>query len=464
MIKGDNRNYLREEFLNELFKLCLRSKDMMEICCKHLDYSYLPIEAYKNVWKAIKTHYVNCSTIPSIGSISQMFSTSSDQDMAVQQILMDIKESNLSNKSDILKSLEEYVKDAMAVKLYNDFTEKYSSGDRNGARDLLRGASESIHKFSVTSGVNHYSKVFGGFEGRHDTRKFIHESGGSLYDPIYFGIDELDEITGGVDVTEIACMIMRSGVGKTKFLRHVGVHNVRMGRNVLHIQGEGSKEACEAGYDATWTACTFSNIRKGSIDPARYKELSKIAAVMRNKGCDIYIHSFEQFNTASMLDIRDVFLDVEKNHSHIDLILGDYLELFDPGDGRKYGVDHERHRRLATANRMKNLCLEGHTRFVTCSQANDIPFKLLDDPDFVMTRHNVSECKGLVNPFTIYLTGNQTSDEYSSDIMRIYVDKNRYAKGSQVIQIVQNYDRDRFYDRNETLKRLFNKENVEKDE
>ena len=73
-----------------------------------------------------------------------------------------------------------------------------------------------------------------------------------------------------------------------------------------------------------------------------------------------------------------------------------------------------------------------------------------------MTRYDISENKGLTKPFSYFFTLNQTVDEYTNGIMRMFFDKVRKYKGQKLITIAQAYDYEKFYDRNRTLE-LFHK-------
>ena len=48
---------LNENFLIELFKICLKNEDINNICIKYLKYQYLPSSEYKEVWKQIYNEY-----------------------------------------------------------------------------------------------------------------------------------------------------------------------------------------------------------------------------------------------------------------------------------------------------------------------------------------------------------------------------------------------------------------------
>lgn len=456
MAKDDSKYILNEQFLNELFSMAMKKKDIIEVCVVHLKFHYIQSEPYKEIWSTMKSHYLSSGTIPSYGVLYQTIQSSMGKKAKVTlDILSDIRTTEMVDTDILLEKLDQFIKDSMSVEFFNEFGEKYKSGDRDGARGLLFKTAEQINNFSVIGGTRLVDKVFGDFEERNADRVYESENYGELHDKIPFGIDELDQMSGGgMDNGDMFCAIMRSGAGKTKLLRHVGVSTARRGFRVLHIQAEGTKKKCMEGYDQTWTAMLMTDVKKGSIPADKYEELRRVVTGIGAKGGEIYVHAIEKFGGASMNDVRAIAMEILKKIPSIDMILADYLELFDPSDGIRYSPSDERHRRLAIANKMKNLAVELDTRLGTCTQANDIPVKLLDDPDFVITRSNVSECKGLVNPFSFYFSGNQTRDEYHQGVMRLYIDKMRDYHAAKTITIYQNYDRNRFYDRRKTLAAL----------
>lgn len=458
-VKTDSDKYiLNEQFLNELLRLCFRKKEVIDACVIHLKFHYIKSEPHKEIWKALKNHYVNTGVIPSIGTISQTIQSSLGKKATVTlTVLTEVKTAALANMDETLKKLEVFVRDSMSVEFFNEFADKFKEGDRDGARTLLISKADEMSKFSILQGSGKVKKIFAGFSERDEQRKYDSDNYIRIGRKVPFSIDEMDMMSdGGADPTDTWCAIMRSGAGKTKLLRHVGVGAVRRGINVLHLQAEGSEKSCLNGYDATWTACLMSDIKKGSIPIDKYKDLEKVVSNIKSKGSDIYVHAFEQFGRASILDVRYLMVEMLKTVDHIGLMLCDYLELFDPADGIKYSPTDERFRRLAVANRYKNIAIEFENVGGTCTQANDIPAKLLEDPEFVITRSNVSECKGLVNPFSFYFSGNQTRDEYQAGEMRLYMDKFRDYKADKIIKIMQNYKHDRFYDKRKTLQALAN--------
>ena len=449
---------LSKTFLLELFRLLFLKKDIADVCVEHLKYEYLPNQEYKKIWKSYIKLYQNTGKIPSIGIVSQQLS----DDDKVQELIGTIKDLDIPDKEGILTQLEAYIKDSMSVEVYDRFGEIYNKGDRDGARKVLRDFAEQLGNFSIKRDI-YYETIFDSFENRIFENQLRTIGRETVRDKLPFSIDEIDDLTGGgMDIGDTACLLMRSGVGKTKALRWVGVGAARRGFKVLHIQAEGTKRKCLDGYDATWTAQPAFEIAKGELKDPIFNKLKKSIKDISNLGGEIFVHSFEQFNQPSMTDVRNQIIDLIKIHGHIDLVLFDYLELFSPGDGIKYHIGEERHRRQAVARKMKNIAVEFNTRVMTATQADNVGIEDWNNPNFCMTRNNVSECKSLIDSFSFFFTGNQTKAEKDGDVMRIYLDKLRdYYSPTRPIHIYQNYKYDRFYDRKRTLQNFYKRETEE---
>ena len=142
---------------------------------------------------------------------------------------------------------------------------------------------------------------------------------------------------------------------------------------------------------------------------------------------------------------------MEKTYGKIDVILIDYLELSEPGDGHNYAPGEERFRQSKLAKACKMLAMEYNAVVHAATQTNDIPRESRNDPDFVITRSNLNEDKGKVRPTDIFVTMNQTDDEYAENIMRLHTDKLRDYQNSTPIHICTNFAYARFYDRQRTM-------------
>lgn len=448
---------LNLNFLNELFLLCLNKRDVLEIVTEHLKYQFIPDEFsnYKKVLKSITTTYKNTDKLSSIGVISQHYPT----DIKVQEALTKIKEAKFPDKEIILTTLEEFIKKARFVQLNQKLKNLYSEKPEE-AIELQAKESTEIVNFSIKKTGAYFSPIYAGFNKRVKEKQERHMSGQDKNDKILFGIDPLDIITyGGMDVGDTLLWIIRSGVGKSTALKWHGVSAVRKHRNVLHVQLEGSKKEAENKYDQIWTACLYNDVKKGNINDTRYQELQKVINYMNSYNTDIYVHAFEKFDTASMVDIRNLIVDFEKIHGHVDELIIDYLKYLHPGDGIKYGADTQsvKMKKENASEKFKNVALEFGTRGIIADQASDVPMEIWNDPKKVLSRHNIAGAKGLLDSYTHMFTGNQTNDERKNNLMRIHIEKIRYYRlPDKPIKIATNYNYGRFYDYKRTKELFFN--------
>jgi hypothetical protein len=447
---------LNKDFLLEFFKASLLNASILETGRAHLKFSYLPDQSYKKVWKIILDHYSVQGRPPSIGILGQIATDHPE----VLSLVADVKAIGMPNRDDLLEQLELYIKNAKFQVAYDELYETFSKGDKEEAYKQLKDYADEIHEFSIKG--QYFDKVFSGFDSRLTERRVIADNPTKIENnfKIPFGIPELDHITrGGISATDTACFLAQSGVGKSKVLKYLGVHAARLGYRIAHFQFEGSKKECLDLYDGTWSGVLMHNLEQGIVTEQQEKRIQKIVQDMKTGiGGEIYVEAFEQFGSASLVDVRNSIIELEKLYGKIHLVLIDYLEKVEPGDGKRYTVDQEKQRREAVAQKMKNLAVEFETRVITATQAHGIEKKLLDNPEFVMDRYNTSMGKNLLDPFSFFLTMNQTEDEKESKMMRIYCDKLRKYKSKQVVPIMQDYDKEKFCDIRETRKRFFKSE------
>lgn len=439
---------LTDGFLDEVLKLCFSNKAILDICIRHLEYHFIPIEAYKKIWKSVRSRYINTGLIPSIGVVSQELSDGSDIGDTIAEILSGIKRMTLPNEKEVIDQLNMYVKDAISLDFWDRFVDEYKGGDTEKARSIMIETGEKLSKFTILDGGGYYKRVFDQFTDRNDRRFIDFVSRNYVEDKIPFSINEIDtQIGGGMDRKETACFLMRSGAGKTKALRHIGVGAARRGYKVLHIQGEGSIEECLEGYDATWTGSLLRDVRTGSIDDDKFDDINKVIDALKVNGGEILVHGYKSFDEPNMFDVRRLISDVINIEGSLDLVLIDYLELFDPSDGKVYSVGEERHRRRAISRKMKNITNEFDVRLITATQASDVNQEKIANPRYVMRRSQISEAKGLIDAFSYFFTGNQTTEEYDNGIMRILCEKLRNYKSEITVKICQDYAHNRFYDK-----------------
>jgi len=443
MSKG--KESFNAKFLLSLFAMALKNQSLASIVGEHISEDFLPSKEYTKVLAEIKKNLKVHGKPPTISKLFQKF----DDDDDIFYLLEDIEGADTSMTSDeTLEELQSFIMKARFMKEYTEMGRLYNKGKKDEAIGRLIGLSDHFNSFSVKKEL--FDPVISGFAERNlgaIARKGL--LGSEYEQKIYFGIDPLDQLVKGVDPKQLICFMGASGGGKTKAMRWTAASNARMGANVLHVQLEGSREEALAGYGSTLSGVHSSTIEHGLIDAQKLSDLE--SAFGKIEG-EIYVKTFQEFaKSPTTADVRRMVEDVEKAHNtRIHLIVVDYLELLNTADGRNWNPSEERHRRTTIADELKDIATEFDNVVLTATQANDVPPQDLNNDGFILSRHNVSEAKGIVKPLTMFITINRTIDEIGINRARLFVDKSRFTRGGQTFEICTDFNMDRFYDRKKT--------------
>lgn len=440
---------LSKNFVIEMLALGMKQRRFLETALQHVKFSFLPSEEHKEVWKAISTFYENSNSLLTYGLLSEQLSTNKE----AQELIAQMKKAQLPKMESALEQLEEFIRTNMFMSAYDKLADTFNKGDKDVAFNLFKSKGVELAEFSLRD--THVDAVYSQFHQRHQERVYERDMGDLKSSrKIPLGIDAFDRITrGGVDKGDTVLILGQSGAGKSKMLKSCGVAASRRGHKVVHIQAEGTHRECMDAYDASISGQKLWNVEHGHIKPDILQQMKRAERNITGLGGEIYVETFEQFDSATMVDVRKIVEDLVKKHGQIDVLILDYLELLDPGDKKRYstGNEGERRRREVLANKFKNICVEFNIVGITATQASTVSPQALDDPEFVQTRFNISEFKGIVKPFSYFITLNQTKDEKRKRVIRLYFDKVRKYAGGQIVPIATNFDRERFYDRQRTI-------------
>lgn len=417
---------LSEDFLIDLAKSCIVSREVLDIIKPHLKYSYLPSDSYKAIYKYIFDYHGAHMRSPTIGLLAESVVAPN-----ALPIIAKIRTSNpYDNKEEIISKFEEYVKNVRTQTLLHKVVEIInpkgdSPGDPVKATEVLAEESKLIHEFSLKTKM--HSRIFADF----DKRQMEREQQNVRVRKIPTGIPQLDyHSRGGPDRGTGLLGIARTGVGKTTFLRSLGHGAAFRGNNVLHFASpDSTKKEVEDGYDAAWTGVDMNDMREGKLSGIDMKTIQRERKAYLAQCGEIFVHAFTKFNSCSILDCRSILVELLKEVD-IGMVIFDYLEKFDPGDGKKYSTNQEGStaRKIATAEAIVGIATEFDLVSASMTQANDIPKDMWNDPTKVLTRSNISNARATADPFAYVLTLNQTDDENDKDIMRIHEEKLRHYK------------------------------------
>lgn len=440
-------NMLATNFVVELIAAALERRTVFEIVKQYLKFSYLQEEAEKKLWQWVTKRYDLTGKVPTIGQIQQQFV---DDERVLEKLeeIGDVEIDENGGYELIIDSFEKFIKKMKFLEVNDKIADTYNRGDKEGAWELFVKSAEDFSKFSIQDAK--FETVFGDFAERQAKRKS--EDWNFRY-KIPTGIDELDYRlggeSGGPETGECVLWLGDSGAGKSQCLTSVGIAAARQGFRVAHFQLEGTKEQCLNRYDAAWTGTLYQDVKLGNITAKKMEVTKRIIKKLRKT--DIIVSSEETFNAKTIVDIRRELKEMEKKYGKIDVIIIDYLELLELGDGHRYTPSEERFRQAKLAKGMKMLAMEFNAVVHTATQSSNIPEEQKNDPEFVITRAQLNEDKGKCRPMDVFVTINQTRDERKEEMMRLYIDKAREYKSGDIIHICNNFAYARFYDRKRTM-------------
>lgn len=446
-----NSEGLASNFVIELLAAALTKKTTFDIVRQYMKFSFFQEESEKKLWQYITKQYDRTGKILTIGQIQQHFI---EDDKVLEKIeeISDVEFDDNTDYNLIIESFEKFVKKMKFLEANDIITDTYNKGDKEKAWSLFTKYAEDFSKFSIQDAK--FETVFGDFEERQNQRR---SEDWKFRFKVPTMIDELDYRLGGdfggPETGECVLWLGDSGAGKSQALVQVGVAAARQGFRVAHFQLEGTKEQCLNRYDSAWTGTLYQDIKIGNIPKNKMEVTKKIIKKLRKK--DIIVSSEETFNAKTLPDIRRELKEMEKKYGKIDVIIIDYLELLEVGDSHNYSPHEERFRQAKLAKGMKMLAMEFNAVVHTATQSSNIPEEMKNDPEFVITRAQLSEDKGKIRPFDIFITINQTRDEAKEEIMRLHTDKLRDYKNGEPIYICNNFAYARFYDRKRTLEMDF---------
>lgn len=451
-----SNSLLHSEFIVELCKTCLTNDKILSLCCKELKFQYLENEPQKNVFKFLYDTYEVVKTIPTIGVIGQQFVEDKDTIDFLKKVKGAAK---IDNDQLLVDQLCDHIKKIKFKALIEDAVDLFNKQQRDRSYELLQKKAEEIVNYNFSKKI--WGTVFEDYEDRNLERerraKNAEDSLDSM-EKIPFGIHQIDSNTaGGMKRGTASLWMARSGGGKSTVLRWMGIHNARIGHRVVHFQLEGTEEDCYDLYDSAWTGILTEDISLGNIKESSKQKIQKTRRDILVKGGEIYVYAAETFNSLALEDAREILLDLQTEFGQIDLVIFDYMELCEVR-GSFSGESGERRRRKKVGDGMVNIAAEFKCAVATATQANDISPKDYNNPDFRLTRHNLSEFKGALQPFAYFFTINQTDTNKDDGVAIIYEDKYRHHKAGKSIIVAQALDKGRFYDSKKTISEFLHEE------
>ena len=347
---------------------------------------------------------------------------------------------------------ESYIKGVELQNVYAEVGKLYNQNKQEKAQDKLKNYAEWLSGFTLkTSAFIDVAKTFSK-RFNHNREKEQESQRQGLKQVTRFYIPDLDELNNGRNLRgQLSCFLASTGVGKSHIAKHIGIRsNVDDGLHILHYQLEGSEEEALNAYSGGMISKNAFYYERGRISDLEMKRFEELIAKYSGS---ITVRSFPRFNTnVSTLDIKNGIAEYRKIKGfNPDIVIIDSMDLLTDATRRVWGAEHERSKRIAVANDLKDLAADEQVWMVVTYQATIENRDWLNDENNVLTEYNCAEAKGLARPCTHLISLNQSANERSSDTMRLHIAKSRFFKKGNTFKIATDYDNEVFYDAQRTL-------------
>ena len=446
---SDNRNALTAEYLYELYSTAIRFDMVCNVLVTHMKKEYLPDRSFQRIQEVFANHYRSYKVAPSYAVLSQTFNTDYD---AIELINTFREYDGNHNPEVVIDMLETYIKGVELQSVYVQVGKLYNQNCQSQAEEKLKEYAQWLSGFTLksTSFID-VAKTFTSRYNRNVKREAELNSSGKL--PVTrFYIPDLDELNGGRNLRgQLTCFLASTGVGKSHMAKHIGIRaNVDDGLHVLHYQLEGSEEEALNAYSGGLIARNAFYFERGKISEL---EMRKFEKEIEKYAGSITVRSFPRFNAhVSSLDIKNGIAEYRKINGYSpDIVIIDSMDLLTDASKRQWNAEHERSKRIAVANDLKDLAADESVWIVVTYQATIENRDWLNDENNVLTEYNCSEAKGLARPCTHLISLNQSANERKEDTMRLHIAKSRFFKKGDTFKIATNYDNEVFYDVQRTL-------------
>lgn len=444
-MKNASVNPLSAEFLYELYAAALRYDTLCGVVAENMRKEFLPDRSFQKIQEVIANHYRTYKSPPTYATLSQTFQGDYDA-IELLETFREYEEENTNTES-LTDLLEGYIKGVRLQKVYTEVGKLYNQNRQDKAEALLAEYAGWLSSFTLrTTAFVDVAKTFRErFE--HNRRREAESRENSLPQVCRFYIPYLDALNGGRDLRgQLTCFLASTGVGKSHLAKHIGIRaNIDDGLHVLHYQLEGSEQEALDAYSGGMISRNAYYFEQGKISDREFKHFEEL--VMSYAG-SITVRSFPRFAARiSTMDIKNGIAEYRKINGYSpDVVIVDSMDLLTDATRRQWGAEHERSKRIAVANDLKDLAADENVWMVVTYQSTIEDRDWLNNERNVLTEYNCSEAKGLARPCTHLISLNQSSAERKECLMRLHVAKSRFFRKGDTIKIATDYDNEVFYD------------------
>lgn len=458
---------LSPSFVEEMMRLAFANRQFAIMVTDNLDLSNFPREmgGCKAMLKVLADNLRRDGGLATYGMVEMAYPGNKD----VAKKLEEVRSLKLPDYEPMVRQLETFIKRQTFVATQREISDMYNEGRQEEAMQLLGKRMEEINTFSLEGGRGRFTRIYRDFERNISTIQNKADDA-IRRQKIPTGISTLDDLTdGGIPRQDTLLMIMRSGVGKSTFLKWIAWYNTSIAHNhVLQIQLEGGMDEAVVKFDQMLANTTYSKIMRGDISEETAQRLSAVVKRSITVNSDIDLYATDQMLDMTLADLVTVIEDYKMEYGYYpDLINIDSLDLLLTGENKKIDFDPSflKFRLQRCAQKLKDIAKTYDCVVAAATQTGEVPFEVWNDPTRVLTRSNTEGDRTLIKPFSFVLTGNVTIEESKQKLLRIFCDKLRnYKNDGIIIRIPTNFENGFFYDmgRSSTVEQILDMSALEK--
>ena len=254
---------LSPSFVEEMMRLAFANRQFAIMVTDNLDLSNFPREmgGCKAMLKVLADNLRRDGGLATYGMVEMAYPGNKD----VAKKLEEVRSLKLPDYEPMVRQLETFIKRQTFVATQREISDMYNEGRQEEAMQLLGKRMEEINTFSLEGGRGRFTRIYRDFERNISTIQNKADDA-VRRQKIPTGISTLDDLTdGGIPRQDTLLMIMRSGVGKSTFLKWTAWYNTSIAHNhVLQIQLEGGMDEAVVKFDQMLANTTYSKIKRVS--------------------------------------------------------------------------------------------------------------------------------------------------------------------------------------------------------
>jgi hypothetical protein len=414
-----------------LFRLLCDDDGLANALGKHLHPWYFENEALAWAYSYCQRHVEQYGGMPSLGVVLQKARTMDPRVGPVYaMVIEEVMKAPLRDEQWLRDSALDFVKRNLFARTFAETRELYNSGKVDAAYDLMMERMEALHATTWEQADRGW--VADNFTSRNIQRAREDPSESA----IPTGFNWLDHILhGGLSLGELGLWIAYSKIGKTTMLVQHGKCAVRNAFiPTAHFVFEGSRKQVEARYDASFSGELYVRVKTGDITSELYDRA--VREYQMHKG-RLVVTGFTDSWDYTVRDIDAELKALRRGYGFVPkLVIVDYGDLL-TGRDKRYRSEYEKQK--AAYRDLKSLANRGYAVW-TASQAQR-PEKGKDEEAHFVKSRQVADAYDKVRVADFIGSLNQTLDEKTAGVMRLYAEMYRDNAAGQWLAVQADLER-----------------------